>query len=246
MARLDDEQRQQLKTASADAAAALVEDLEYMRQLIAGTPNPADIRRLSALLRRILVERDLELIAAPRVGRIKIPALDLKPIHKADVAKPFILVCGAIGKLYGVEYGSFCLSEGNFNSDNIGFDPSSLISLKLDSFLKQRVLSFQGSWVTRSDVIKYVANVAQGVHSGSPRTDEDRTVARIRSGLAVSLVDGQPKLTINQAIFSDTDVAIRLDKSHVDCALLVVFGTAYNLVESAEVQNLEKAIIADF
>lgn len=245
MAQLNDAQRQERKAATAAAAAALVEDLEYMRQLISGTPMPADIRRLSALLRRILVERDLELIATPRVGRITIPALDLKPIHKADVVKPFIFVCGARGKLYEVEYASFCISEGNFDADSIDFDPSRSISLKLESFLKQRVLSFQGSWVTRSDVIKYVANVAHGVHSGSSRSEEDRTIAKIRSALAISLSNGQPKIIINWDSLSDSDQDIRLDKSHVDCALLEIFGTAYLLVESTEVQNLEKAIIAD-
>lgn len=246
MAQLTDTQKRELKIASKDAAAALVEDLAYMRQLISGAPTSADIRRLSALLRRILVERDLEIVAAPRTGRISIAATDLNPIYKEDRRKKFIVASCAKGEMYAIQYAAIFISDGNFNSAAIGYNPDIILNLRLESYLKQRVLSYDGTWVSRSDVIKYVANVAQGVHSGSSRSEQDKIIAKIRSVIAVSFTQDTCKIYLDGKNLTEEDTEIRFDRSHVDCSLLEVFATARQLVESPDVKALEQAITVDF
>ena len=60
-----------------------------------------------------------------------------------------------------------------------GLDPNTTIvkrqvqQLKLDKFLKVRVLVMRGNVFTVHDIIKFEANVMGGVHAGAPRRPED-------------------------------------------------------------------------
>ena len=53
--------------------------------------------------------------------------------------------------------------------------------VRLDGFLSQKILCLGGEWVSRGAVIKYVANVASGVHSTVPEDPEHLLIARIRN-----------------------------------------------------------------
>jgi hypothetical protein len=80
---LSKERRKSLLNTTRDAAIAFVEDMEHIRTLIAQEDiSRADLRRLSATLRRLLVEGDISNIAAPRIGKIKLKAPNNNPVYK--------------------------------------------------------------------------------------------------------------------------------------------------------------------
>src|SRR5207248_2538610 len=79
---LSPEQRAQMLVRSREAANAFVDDLSEIRRVLAMEgASIADIRRLSVVLRRLLVDRDLAVVAAPRIGRITLLTPDNKPIY---------------------------------------------------------------------------------------------------------------------------------------------------------------------
>ena len=62
---LTEEQKAKMLAGTREAASAFLEDMAYIRQIVAKEVVPRDeLRRLSGLLRRFLVDRDLAIIAA--------------------------------------------------------------------------------------------------------------------------------------------------------------------------------------
>jgi hypothetical protein len=86
-----EEKRLELVAASREAAAAFLEDLPHIRDIVAkNDPTRAEVRRLSAVLRRLLVERDIAKIADPRLGRVLLRAPDLSSAYRAERKMPFL------------------------------------------------------------------------------------------------------------------------------------------------------------
>jgi hypothetical protein len=68
---LSDDERRAMIAATHDMALAMVDDLEHIRELLAKSePTAGDIRRMSNVLRRILIDNsgDLRKVATPRIG----------------------------------------------------------------------------------------------------------------------------------------------------------------------------------
>lgn len=146
-----------------------------------------------------------------------------------------------IGQFYSghaTVFGIRLLSVVNYSSTDgsPSFDPSKQIDLPIDTFLKQRVICLGGEWVTRSEVIKYIANVAQGVHSGSARSPADNLVRKMRSRLSVALKDNIPNINLSSSGLHEPDLA--LDRSGVDCGLIELLAAAGFVVNSPDVITL--------
>jgi len=125
----------------------------------------------------------------------------------------------------------------------IGFDPDKTVPLRLDNFLAQRVLCYDNKWVSRGDVIKYVANVASGVHSGTPKPKDKQAadlLDQMRSNVSysanpiVSIRIG-PKATVPASNFS-------YSPNDIDPALMELLATIHYLMQSKDVEKLEAII----
>jgi hypothetical protein len=115
--------------------------------------------------------------------------------------------------------------------------------LKLDGFLTQRVLYYKKTWIGRADVVKYIANVAGGVHSGALKEivhtllHEIRQLASMKRG-----DDGKPAIRIHpHTIFTGTK-PIDVDKDGLDFVLLQLLAAAHHLVTSPDIVELESLI----
>jgi hypothetical protein len=120
--------------------------------------------------------------------------------------------------------------------------------VKLDGFLKQRVLCLEGQWVGRGDVIKYIANVASGVHSGArPATNVDETIRQIRHVAAYRKKDGSLSLTfdMNALTLSDDDMPFRYSAEVIDPVLLELLAAIHYLLISQDTKRLETRIAAE-
>lgn len=183
-----------LRTATRDAAFAFIEDLEYIRKLTAeSVPSRGDIRRLSCVLRRLLIDDngDLRKIAPCRTGRVELLAPDLKPYIKA-VPNYFIDCCGVIISAWPV---------GQRPKVDVPSGKPMELLLSQDGFLAQPVMCFRGLWIRRGSIIKYVANIASGVHSKVPVTIEDHAIALAKTSLTRKIVNGQPTIAMGNSMF---------------------------------------------
>jgi hypothetical protein len=96
MPALSPEQCAELISSTRNAAIAFFEDMQYLREMLTGRLlTRAEIRRASGITRRLLIERDLAKIAAPRTGKVLIKEPDNKPYYKLADAKPFSLALGS-------------------------------------------------------------------------------------------------------------------------------------------------------
>jgi hypothetical protein len=245
---LSDTQKEAMMGVTRDAALVLVDDLQHIRQIVRQEePNPGDLRRLSNQLRRILVEGDLLKIAAPRMGKIVIVGPDLRALYRANEQSPFLFAAADEFSTHGIVFSSVLCDEGKNARSLPNYDPDIRLTLRVEPFQNQKVLCFRGRWITRADLIKYVANVASGIHSGSPKEEVEFLIRKIRSGLIVRMVPGPdgmpaPSIEFNQDALAAEDSPIQFKSGVTDLALLNIISTAQFLITSPNVIELENMI----
>lgn len=248
---LSDEQRMAMMAETKEAAGALLEDVEHIKSILANKKTSrGDVRRLSATLRRLLVERDLTTIAAPRMGRFHFLAPDNKLHYRLEKERTHHFFASGGAPLFGPKLRPISVRDATPESmrrevelkqKEFIDDPTAL--LRLDGFLSQEVLCLHGRWTNRREAIKYVANVASGVHTDQPDTKHEKLLAHIRN--AVSAVsDGENvTVTIKGEIF-DNKVSDKFTYSpeSIDMVLYEVMSAAYYVVNSPDLETLQDII----
>ena len=125
------------------------------------------------------------------------------------------------------------------------FDPDDKVELSLDSFLSQHVICLLGEWVSRRAVIKFIANIAHGVHSGTPKGDterDDAILAKARSSVNYAQKDGGFHFSLHLDQIHGTPPPLAYDPKSIDPVLFELLSTAYFLATSADVLALENII----
>jgi len=99
------EHRAKMLTSTKEQAAALLEDIHYLRD-ISVQPNliAAELRRASSVLRRLLVDRDITIVANPRFGRFMFCAPDNQPFYDAGKVAPFTFFGSGGVEIFGVKF----------------------------------------------------------------------------------------------------------------------------------------------
>jgi hypothetical protein len=243
---LTDENRQHLLVATREAAAALAEDMTHVRETLnRSDPDRGGLRRLSAVLRRILIDNggDLRDVAAPRIGRFQILSLDNKPVYKADKERPYAFFGSGGVAAFGISFRAVTIENGNSAQVLEDFDPDRTITLSLEGFLGQQVLCLQGDWVTRRDAVKYIANIASGVHSGTAKDDVDRRIARLRSVVSYRAQSLETaSINFDTSAFQNAEPPFRYQSDALDPVLVEVLATAHFLAVSPDIGRLEEVI----
>ncbi len=249
---LTPEHRAKLLASTRAAAIALVEDLEHLRAVV-GTLDPAsgELRRISAVLRRLFVDGDLSLVATPRTGRVMLKAPDNNPVYRHDRTSPMVFYASGGAVTFGVWMRASMVHQAGRPSDMPDFNPEKFIELPLDGFLNQRVLCLQGKWVSRRALIKYIANTASGVHSNAAESDEEKLIERMRLAAVFGskdvVVDGGATvkaagLMFDMAALRSLTQPIVQRPGTVDAVLVEMLCTAHFLLESQSVADLDAAI----
>lgn len=221
-----------------------MEDLAYLRSL-SDTKDPvkADIRRSSAVLRRLLIDGDLNKVAAPRIGRVHLQALDNKLLYASSRKEPFPFLMSGGTSIFGIWVRCAMVERaGHPRPLPKEFDPDRLIDLRLHNFRKQNVLSFEGQWISRAEAIKYVANVSSGVHSGKPKTDVDHLINRLRHAVTLSVDNGTLTIAFNPDVFHKTDLPIQYNPEEIDPVLFELMVTVHMMVNSPDIICLDTEI----
>jgi len=133
------------------------------------------------------------------LGRFLFSAPDDKPFYKAADQIPFTFFGSGDTEIFGVKFRTAIvdLNVPEAGRRHLGMIFPPRVRMQLHGFMSQRVLCFNGYWVTRGEVIKYVANIGSGVHSGTPMTQSDETISRIRRSIAYTKSGSHVSVTCN-------------------------------------------------
>jgi len=246
--KLSPEKKAERLLATREAAAALIEDLPHIREIVDKVePSRGELRRLSATLRRILCERDLSNVAAPRTGRITLRAPDNKPVMKSADKDPLVFFISGGASILGVYMRASMVDRGGKARELTGFNPYDYVKLRLDNFLSQSVLCLQGEWTSRSDVIKFAANIGSGVHSGTAKEPAHKLLTRIRHSAIFGTTpapDGSKAMSMvfNIDAIEGNPTPFDYKPDSIDPVLVELLCAAHFLVSSPDVEALENTI----
>ena len=227
----------------------MLDDLTYMRQVVMRSePNPGEIRRLSNVLRRLLLASgglDFNRVAPPRIGELLFDTHDVKPLIKANKSQPweFLSVGGAY--LWGSVHPSWALHPGaGVVRDWMGFDNELRIPLKLGTFMDQPVLWVNGYSCTRADLLKYVAHKASGVHSSELTDEKERRINKARHCVSIErTADLGINLNFNPIkLVEDEGTVSGASFDKLDLTLIHLLAITRIVVDSRGVKELEEDI----
>jgi hypothetical protein len=248
---LSDQEKQAMLIATHETALAFADDIQHVREVISKPePTPGDIRRISNPLRRILIDNngDIKKVAPPRIGRIELLGPDILKLVRSGEKQPFAFLAAGVADVFGITVDAFMAEPSGVNEArkiSSSYEPGKIVPLRVDTFLSQKVICFEGQWVSRADVIKYIANIAHGVHSGDPKEPNHELLKRIRYVATMKLDGSLPTLSFNpQAAVAATEKPLAIDRSALDFVLIQLISTARYLVISPDVHRLEEIIKA--
>jgi hypothetical protein len=90
-----------------------------------------------------------------------------------------------------------------------------------------------------------MANIASGVHSGAPKTDIEKTVARIRSCATYRVVADSLTIDFNTDALATGEPPFQYAAEAIDPVLVEVLASAHFLARSPDMQRLETMILAE-
>lgn len=256
--------RQQRKTDTKQAAAAFLDDIAHLRAIVnSDAPDPTLIRLSSNILRRLLYNRELDLVAAPRIGKFHLVAPDNDQHEQAIARRDADVVLFQSGSpllfpmLQGfrVEFSKTNAEQGTMGvttpwKERNPFDPNTKL-VRLDGFLSQRVICFRNRWANRREVIGYAAVCASGVHSKPPTKSVELMLARARFALRFTKQGGEPAAQLDFDVIGNPHhpppepVEFTYDQDRIDLVMVELLASSYYLCASPDVANLEAVIRAE-
>ena len=189
---------------------------------------------------------DLKKIAAPRIGRVKLVEPDNVPYYRFSKRRKFFFFGSNGVPLFKITVGGLLVHDGtNALQVPTGKTGPPLVSVRIDNFLSQNVLCLNEEWVKRGDVIKYIANVGHGVHSGMTKTNEEKLIEKIRK--VATYTQNPPNVPLGiklnwDAIATEADPPFRYAPTEIDVVLVELLAAAHFLVSSPDIIELERVI----
>lgn len=218
----------------------IYEDLSHLSRLW-NTPETrnADIRNSVHILRRLLIYGDLQKSANSRRFELVIDAPDLKAYIKASRYGLIEFYQAGGANVLGVYVAGSMVSKGQ--SHRLGrimkeHSPAHMVQLNVQSFLRQQCFSIKGEFVSREDVIKYVANKAGNAHFD--RKGRDAVIDKIRGACEICLTEeGYPSIGFNLDAIENEAFSFNPDPKNIDPVFIEVAATAMYLTESKSIKE---------
>ena|GEM_PF-2378488 len=247
-----EQKRERMRYETRRAAAPLLDDLRFLRETI-GSPGvtPGDLRRISNLLRRLLIEGDLLNVAGPRLGKIKLQALNTELDQELLKQKDVEYYFSGIISWTGIEINTASKTKNNqvpFPEDiarafrKVSPGNPKYVPMRVDLFLTQRVAAINNQWLNRKQVLKHIANTASGVHSSDLKNPTEKLCHKLRCCASWGLKPGTAGLQLDFSAFEECLPELHYQEDYVDVLLGEMFTTSNVIVNSPDIQKLEEAI----
>ena len=207
----------------------VAEDLDRLRSEWDQTNDEVSARLLSPVLRRLLVDGDLQKVWRA-AGFTKSPGIKTYTLASgilADYGKT-VVFASAGGALYDdIRSVGFVVKKsdpGVADTDvNVGRIPPKTETLPLNHFLESPCMAIQGNSVLRQVLIKYVANKLGGAHYDSTRgeSDEQKLYGLLDHAHSTYAINGTSViyyelLSIGQAVTHSEDIVRLCEKLNAD------------------------------
>ena len=249
LVKLSDDDRKRMQLATREAAYHLANDIDSIRRILAlAKPDAGDIRRMSGLLRRILVESEINKVAGPRQGRMEFDVPDLSLWYKSARITPWEFASlGMNIDVHGMSLDCILFGRPRANDNELPANHHGLnCRLNLEGFLNQKVLCFEDKWASRREIIKFAANKGHGVHGTSSMTEKvDLMLRKCRRMIVVDFSGDKPNTIFNLPDFTGQDVDFEDAYDRFDLVLLHLISIAILLTRSADVVALETKIASE-
>lgn len=243
---LKPEQKEQMLKASREAAAAFLEDIQHYRQIVAKfDPSRQELRNLSGSMRRLLIDRELHHVAAPRIGNLFIRAPDLDNLadNWPKVIPSFFMAAGA--KIFNCDMRNIRVFPQDKEKEMERGDTDKYILIKLERFMSQGVICYNGNWVNRQNILTYIAYVASGIHhkkSTYVLSEADKIISLVRSSAHLT----KNALSLNIGMLNppgiDAEHPFEFKPESVDVILWELLSIVNFIVKSNDVIKLETVI----
>lgn len=244
---LTNDEKEAMRAATHDAAAALLDDLNYMQGALANRrPTGGDVRRLSGVIRRLLLDGHLQAVAAPRIGRMKLQVPDFE--HRVtDTTFDFITLGPAPMFGYTDHHGLlefYRIDEmGVVKDNNAVFQTAADVAppmrdVTIQGLLSDRVIRVQDATISRADLLKFVCYHDFGVHYTGREEAVFGLIRRVRNILTFfSHPTGVLGIKIGDHMNPKKPARMLVDLAHIH-----TFSTGYYLAKSADVLTLKSLI----
>ncbi|HEV2596454.1 MAG TPA: hypothetical protein VGU01_14780 [Sphingomicrobium sp.] len=244
---LTDEEKQAMRAATHEAAIAFLDDLKFMRRTLSSPqPTAGDVRRLSVVIRRFLLDGHLNAVAGPRMGRAHVVVPDFQCLAKYPQSE-FISV--GVPPLFGLNDQIFecyridelaSMKDGNAS---LHF-PSSLQRLRevnIQRLLSDSVVRVRNELISRLDFLKFVCYHDFGVHYSGREDSAFSSIRTVRYFLTFLKPDAEAvSISVSDAFSAKKPQNMLLDLAHVH-----TLSTGYYVAISPDLTRLETLIEAE-
>lgn len=238
-----------MRAATYEAAIILADDLRFIRQiLIKREVKAGDVRRISVLLRRLLIEGEITEVAAPRIGRLLFEVPEYKEDHRSNaglwvfyatsVPPMFGLPLEALSGIFHGKVDPNQETGGGLVLPSTTGPDAGRIQLRLDGFMNDQIGRHGNTAIKRRDIIKYVSYKGFGVHARGQDEEIFKLIEDARYCLTIRMNPTGIQLNVSDLGRKPPNY----EHSDIDVALMHLFSTAYYLCKSPMVQQLEEVI----
>jgi len=242
---LSEIEKGKLRESTHEAALVLLDDLEFMRGTLAKkNPTAGDVRRVSVILRRLLLDGHLAAVGGPRLGRIKLIIPDNRAVF-VSVVDPLVVV--GIAPMFQIPialFGHLSVEEGALGvPPNIKMQMPDLSipgrEVNIEGLLADNVARYRNQFVTRGDVLKFICYQAFAAHYAGREVDVSDIVRHFRFFVTFESMKGTICVTVNDPGTAKRS-GVLMDFAH---ALTLSLG--YYITQSPNVLALEALIKAE-
>ncbi len=214
---------------------ALLADLNHFDQLGAATnPSPEVVRPNAEALRRLLLDGELQAVAAARGIALAFHVPDSLPLVR-DARNGHILMFNLAGlRITGVPMSATWLARAGWAAAD--FNKGRPVALKLDAFLRQAVAFCEGELVSRQDVLTYV------LEPQSLPAKTQRAIGQLRRRMQLYIENGVAMVMFHPPGDEQHASAFRYERAYIDVVYLEFIAAIQYLLASPEVQALRAAI----
>lgn len=233
----------ELETSEIDFISNIIEDIDYLYELgSSGRQIASEARMASVIIRRLILDKELQRAASKLKQKLFLMLPPELPDKRELQDKGILYAHTALSIIGNSQYYGFRCDAVRFYLDvreDIGFKRCTL-----DEFVKQSVLYYHGSLISRADLLRYAANKDGGAHHGDKYVRNEDIITKAKGCIAFSpLDDGKFNLQVELSRLLNVHEEVYPSKNSVNLIHLEILSSARLISHCPVVQTLKSKLI---